>query len=138
QLENFMDLENAAGVGGAEAAQIHQHGVALAGEPRQGQLPHVVVTKKFRDAKLAFAVRLQVQAIEAQVERAPGIDKAAREAAADEIEKFVRLDGRRGEIGAGDHLNAAHGAPEFSQRVVKPLASLAEGENAQQQQARSG
>src|SRR5262245_33235177 len=76
EIEYFVDLENTARVLPAKAAQIHEHRVAFIGQPRQSDLPGIVVTEKFANAKFSVAVGRQIHFIDTQVESSTGIDKS--------------------------------------------------------------
>ena len=69
QANQFVELEDAAGVLTRKPAQIHQHRVALVHETRQHHLPRVVVTEKVVDAKPEIAIGARVPLAHALLHR---------------------------------------------------------------------
>ncbi len=59
-IEQLVDLEDAAGIRLRKTAQVHEHRVAFVGEPGKRNLPGVIVTEKLGDAKASVAVGFKV------------------------------------------------------------------------------
>ena len=52
--------------------------------------------------------------------------KSTLQAACDEVEEFVRLNGRGGEIRTRDHAHGSHIPPQLREAVEQPSTSPAE------------
>src|SRR5215467_4289383 len=127
----ILELMDAAGVAGREAAQVHQDGLAALNEARQCRLPGIGMAEEVIDAEAAIRIARTVALGEAARERSLIAHEMAAELAAQEIEELVRLDGAECDIGAGDHLDAADVSPVSGHALKQRIAAAAEREHAQ-------
>src|SRR5688572_14167225 len=128
ESEQLANLEHAAGIPPREPPEIHQYDVAVIDQRGQHGFPRVVVAEKIVHTVAAVPVRADVHLPEPALERAGSVDEPPRQPAGHEIEEFVRLDGARGQVDAGDHLDAPDASPVLLEGIEQALAGGADRE----------
>ena len=111
-VEQFIELEDAALVGARELAQVHQHQIAFTHEPPKHRLPRIGMAEELEHPEAAVRIAPQRGLGEALIERRRTGDEPALQTSSQEIEEFMRFDGRVGEVGTSDHAHRAGIAPQ--------------------------
>ena len=110
-VEKLVDLEHTALVLRLEAAQIHQHRIAVARQPRQHHLPAIVVAEEIVHAVTAIEIAALLCLRQPPRQHLGPRDEPPVKLPAQEVEEFVRLDRARGKVRPGDQADVARVAP---------------------------
>ena len=132
-LQDLLQFEKAALIGGRKCPEVHEDGVAPVGKLPHRGLPCVGVAKEFVDAMASIRIGERIDAIQPLIKVGFVADELAGKPASYEAEKFMWLDRRADEIGAGNQTDRAAAQPQFRQRVEQPFASASERKDAKQQ-----
>ena len=89
----MAELVDAPAVGRGEAAQIHQHGVAVLDESRQGWPPGIGVTEKIVDAEPPIRIPGAISLGQPALQRDVIAHEVPGQLAAQKIEELMGLDG---------------------------------------------
>ena len=130
----LLDLEDAAPVGGREAAQVHQHRRCVAREPRDRHPPGVVMAEEVLDAVKTIGIGDGGTRRQTALEVSPILDEGAAQPPVQELEELERLDRGGSGIGAADQPDRTEMAPAPAQILEQPLGAPVVAEDAQQQQ----
>src|SRR5262245_31972848 len=131
-LDQVVQLMNAAGIGGGEAAQVHQDRLAILDQARQCRLPAVGVAEEVVDAETAIRITRMVALGEAACERGLIADEMPVKLAAEEVKELMWLDGAERNIGSGDHLDTADVPPMLGHAVEQRVTAATERKHAQE------